>query len=138
MRGAALLSTITRWTAILGLGWAAITIFIWDLPTALGVVAGAAIGCGNFWLIARALGKMMSAPEEHRGSKWTAPAALLLKWPLLFGALALVLLYLPVTPQGVAMGAILSLVAAMFAALRAQGKSSPDSNSDDPPSTDAS
>lgn len=133
MRGAALLSTITRWTAILGLGWAAVTIFIWDIPTALGVVAGAAIGCGNFWLIARALGKMMNSPEEHRGSKWTAPAALLLKWPLLFGVLALVLLYLPVTPQGVAMGAVLSLVAAMFAALRAQGRVSAEADESNPP-----
>ncbi len=43
---------------------------------------------------------------------------MLVKWPLILGGLAIVMLYLPVSPQGVAIGALVSLVGGTTAAMR--------------------
>ena len=115
-----LLSRIVQWTVALTLpavvaGW-----FLWDFATALGVLCGAALGALNFILLGRSLQKMFAQPDEHRGSKWTLPVTMLIKWPLILGALAVVMLFLPVSPQGVAVGALVSLVAGATAALREQ------------------
>ena len=45
---------------------------------------------------------------------------MLVKWPLILGGLAIVMMFLPVSPQGVAIGALISLVAGATAALREQ------------------
>ena len=107
------------WTAALAVPTAMVSWWMWNPQTALGVVWGAALGGLNFWLLGKSLQRMFADPEQHRtGSKWTVPATMLLKWPLLLGALAIILLYLPVSPQGVAIGAVLSLAAGATAALR--------------------
>jgi len=115
-----LLSRIVQWTVALTLpvfvaGW-----FLWDFATALGILCGSALGALNFILLGRSLQKMFAQPDEHRGSKWTLPITMLLKWPLILGALAIVMMFLPVSPQGVAVGALVSLVAGATAALREQ------------------
>ena len=113
-----LLLRILQWTVALTVpvmlaGW-----FMWDFATALGVLCGSAIGALNFILLGRSMQKMFANPDEHRGSKWTIPVTMLVKWPLILGGLAIVMLYLPVSPQGVAIGALVSLVAGATAALR--------------------
>ncbi len=114
-----LLRRILVWTAALAGPATILSWWMWNPETALGVVAGAALGALNFWLLGRSLQRMFADPEQHRtGSKWTVPATMLLKWPLLLGALAIILLYFPVSPQGVAIGAVLSLAAGATAALR--------------------
>lgn len=113
-----LISRILQWTIALTIpvmlaGW-----FMWDFATALGVLCGSALGALNFILLGRSLQKMLANPEEHQGSKWTLPVTMLVKWPLILGGLAIVMLYLPVSPQGVAIGALVSLVAGATASLR--------------------
>jgi Na+-transporting NADH:ubiquinone oxidoreductase subunit NqrB len=113
-----LLARILQWTVALTVpvliaGW-----MMWDFATALGILCGAALGALNFILLGRSMQKMFSNPDEHRGSKWSMPVAMLLKWPLILGGLAIIMLYLPVSPQGVAIGALVSLVAGSTAALR--------------------
>jgi membrane protein YqaA with SNARE-associated domain len=105
------------WTVALGVLWAAIAGLLWDRAMALGVVAGAAVGGVNFWLLGRALGQVVADPERYRRpkSKWKVPAPLLLKWPLVLVMLLVVLLWLPVRAEGVAMGALISLVALTIA-----------------------
>lgn len=113
-----LLSRILQWTIAITVpvmlaGW-----FMWDFATALGVLCGSALGALNFILLGRSLQKMFANPEEHQGSKWTVPVIMLVKWPLILGGLAIVMLYLPVSPQGVAIGALVSLVAGATASMR--------------------
>ena len=113
-----LLSRILQWTIALTtpvmlIGW-----LMWDFATALGILCGSALGALNFILLGRSMQKMFANPDEHRGSKWTLPVTMLVKWPLILGALAIMMLYLPVSPQGVAIGAIVSLLGGTTAALR--------------------
>ena len=70
------------------------------LTAALGQLTGAL----------RDLTQIVADPERHRHAKWKIPKPLLLKWPLMLALLAVVLLWLPVRPEGVAMGALISLV----------------------------
>ncbi len=113
-----LLSRIVQWTIALTVPVMLIGGFMWDVATALGILCGSALGGLNFILLGRSLQRMFENPDEHRGSKWTLPVTMLVKWPLILGALAIVMLYLPVSPQGVAIGALVSLVAGATAALR--------------------
>jgi predicted permease len=113
-----LLSRIMQWTVALTAPVAVAGWFMWDFPTALGIVCGSALGALNFILLGRSLQKMFAQPEEHRGSNWTLPVTMLIKWPLILGALVLVMFFLPVSPQGIAVGALVSLVAGATAALR--------------------
>ncbi len=113
-----LLSRILQWTVALTVPVAIAGWLIWDSATALGIVCGSALGAANFVLLGRSLQKMFADPEEYRGSKWTVPVAMLVKWPLILGALAIVMFWLPVSPQGVAIGALVSLAAGSTAALR--------------------
>ena len=115
-----LLWRIVQWTLALTLPVAGAGWFLWDFATALGILCGAAVGALNFILLGRSLQKVFAQPEEHRGSKWTVPVTMLVKWPLILGALAIVMLLLPVSPQGVAIGALVSLVAGSTTALREQ------------------
>ena len=115
-----LLSRIMQWTAALTAPVAVAGWFMWDFPTALGIVCGAAIGALNFMLLGRSLQKMFAQPDEHRGSKWTLPVTMLIKWPLILGALVIAAFFLPISPQGIAVGALVSLVAGATAALREQ------------------
>ncbi len=113
-----LLSRILQWTVALTVPVFAAGWVLWDFSTALGILCGAGLGALNFLLLGRSLQRMFESPDEHRGSKWSLPIAMLLKWPLILGALAIVMFYLPVSPQGVAVGALVSLVAGSTAALR--------------------
>jgi len=115
-----LLSRILQWTIALTVpvtiaGW-----FLWDFATALGILCGSALGALNFMLLGRSLQKMFAKPDEHAGSKWTLPITMLVKWPLILGGLAIVMMFLPVSPQGVAVGALVSLAAGATAAVREQ------------------
>jgi membrane protein YqaA with SNARE-associated domain len=110
------------WTVVLGAIWAVIAAVVWGRAMALGVVAGAAIGGVNNFLLGRAVSKILANPDEHRKSKRKIPGPLLLKWPLLLGMLALVMLYLPVRPEGVAIGALISLVSLAIAGLESREK----------------
>ncbi len=111
---------ILQWTIALTLPVVIIGWLMWDFATALGILCGSALGSLNFILLGRSMQKMFANPDEHRGSKWTLPITMLLKWPLILGGLAIVMLYLPVSPQGVAIGAMVSLAAGSTAALREQ------------------
>ena len=121
------------WTAALGGMWAVITALLWDHTMALGVVAGAAIGGLNFWLLGRALAQVVADPERHRHAKWRIPKPLLLKWPLMLALFAIVLLWLPVRPEGVAMGALISLVSLTLAGWREQQVDPGDGSGSEPP-----
>ncbi len=120
------------WTVALGLLWAAIAGLLWDASMALGVLTGAAIGGLNFWLLGRALGQVMADPERFRNAKRKLPRPLLLKWPLILGMLALAVWWLPVRPEGIAMGALISLVSLMIAGLRERSAAEPDPPAPDP------
>ncbi|MGH1342875.1 MAG: ATP synthase subunit I [Nannocystales bacterium] len=113
-----LLSRILQWTVALTVPVMLVAWFMWDFSTALGILCGSALGALNFILLGRSMQKMFANPDEHRGSKWTLPVTMLVKWPLILGGLAIVMLYLPVSPQGVAIGALVSLVGGSTAALR--------------------
>ncbi len=113
-----LLSRILQWTVALTVPVMLIAWFMWDFATALGILCGSALGALNFILLGRSMQKAFANPEEHRGSKWTLPVTMLVKWPLILGGLAIVMLYLPVSPQGVAIGALVSLVGGTTAAMR--------------------
>lgn len=113
-----LLSRILQWTIALTVPVMLIGWFMWDFATALGVLCGSALGALNFILLGRSLQRMFESPDEHRGSKWTLPVTMLVKWPLILGGLAIVMMYFPVSPQGVAIGALVSLVAGATASLR--------------------
>ncbi len=115
-----LLSRIVQWTIALTVPVMLIGWLLWDFSTALGILCGSTLGALNFILLGRSLQKMFANPEEHQGSKWTLPIVMLVKWPLILGALAIVMMYLPVSPQGVAIGALVSLAAGSTAALREQ------------------
>ncbi len=87
----------------------------------LGIALGALLGWVNLWVLSRTLRAVLSSPEEHRPArqqKWVLPGVFLLKWPFLLLALAGILWYMPARPEGVAFGALLSLVGASIAALR--------------------
>jgi membrane protein YqaA with SNARE-associated domain len=120
------------WTVALGLLWAAIAGLLWDQAMALGVVAGAAIGGLNFWLLGRALGQMMADPEQFRNAKRKIPRPLMLKWPLIFALLAIAVWWLPVRPEGIAMGALISLVSLTIAGLRERSAGEPDPPAPEP------
>ena len=110
-----------RWSLGLGAAGTVTGAALGGLPLAAGVACGSVFGWVNLWLLARALKKTIARADEHRGrSKLVPPAALLLKWPGLLLALAVVLLYAPIAPEGVAIGAVLSLAAASIAAVRSR------------------
>ena len=109
-------------TVALGAVLAVIAAVVWDRAMALGVVAGAAIGGMNIFLLSKAVTKLLANPEEHRKAKRKIPGPLLLKWPLLLGMLALVMLYLPVRPEGVAIGALISLISLSIAGFKSREK----------------
>lgn len=109
------------WTAALTGVWGGIALWFWGYPMALGVALGALLGLANVWLLSRALSQLIANAAEHRpapGRKWSLPAVLLLKWPFILLALAVILWYMPARPEGVALGAALSLAAASIAALK--------------------
>jgi hypothetical protein len=116
------------WTFSLGAIVTVIAAALWGWEMGLGVISGAAIGWGNLWVLSRALRSMVERAEDYRpapGSKWALPTTLLIKWPLLLAVLGLVLLYTPARPEGVAIGAVLSLLAASVAAMRSRGAEAP-------------
>lgn len=115
-----LLRRMALWTVALGIPVAALFGLWQGFGWALGVVLGAALGYANLWMAARALRGIVASPHEHRpapGSKWALPTALLVKWPLILLALFGILWYSPARPEGVALGVVIALAAASFAAL---------------------
>lgn len=114
---AQLAAPIVRWTAWLASPTAALCGLLTGLQMAVGVMIGATFGGVNFWLLARALDKMVAQTQASRSSsKWALPVAMLLKWPLLALVLAGLLLYVPINPIGFCTGAILALAAGTAAA----------------------
>ena len=114
-----LLRQSALWTALLAAGVGIPAAWLWGFEMGLGVVLGALLGLANFALMARALGSVLSSPHDYRPTRpggWVLPGVLLLKWPLVLLALAVVLLYTPARAEGVGVGVILSLIAAVKAA----------------------
>jgi hypothetical protein len=119
---ALMMKRTAAWTLALASVGSAIALGLWGHEMALGLALGALVGLANVWLLSRALAGLVTNPEEHRpapGRKWTLPAVLLLKWPVILLALAIILWYMPARPEGVALGALLSLAAASIAARQA-------------------
>ena len=121
-----------RWTILFASAAGIITQLYWDWRMSLGVALGALIGHLHFSLLARAVANLLTPrggqqgtetdalrgvqadglPEEAGdpagGAKWTFRVVLL--------ALALVgiLWYMPARPEGVALGLVLALLAAVI------------------------
>ena len=136
-----LLRRAALWTLAMVVIAGAISLPLSGHEMSLGIALGALVGWVNLWLLARALRTMLRDPRQYRptGSRtWVLPGVLLLKWPFILLALALILWYMPARPEGVALGALLALVGASIAALRAnRGSTSQGSTDQDPapPST---
>lgn len=116
----------------------AISLVVFGREMSLGIALGALVGWVNLWLLARALRVMLRDPQQYRPAgprTWVLPGVLLLKWPFILLALALILWYMPARPEGVALGALLALVGASIAALR--GNRSPASPGPANPDPDA-
>ena len=113
----------------------ALVLMLWGAEWALGVALGALLGLVNVWLLSRAIGRLVANAGDHRpapGQKWALPMILLLKWPAVLLALAFILWYMPARPEGVALGALLPLVAASLAAR--EGKRGQSTEAQDPTS----
>jgi ABC-type nickel/cobalt efflux system permease component RcnA len=131
----AMMKRTSMWTLALASLASAAVLALSGSEMALGVALGALLGLVNVWLLSRALSRLVDNAGDHRpapGSKWTLPAVLLLKWPAILLALAVILWYMPARPEGVARGALLSLAAASIAARQGQRGRSVDA--DDPTS----
>lgn len=118
------------WTTVLVVIAGAICGPMFGTEMSLGIALGALVGWVNLWLLARALKVMLRDPQQYRptGSRtWVLPGVMLLKWPFLLLALAFILWYMPARPEGVALGALLALVGASIAALRAKSSDAPPS-----------
>jgi drug/metabolite transporter (DMT)-like permease len=126
---APLLRRAALWTLVMVAIAGAISLPLSGHEMSLGIALGALVGWVNLWLLARALRTMLRDPRQYRptGSRtWVLPGVLLLKWPFILLALALILWYMPARPEGVALGALLALVGASIAALRAnRGSTTP-------------
>jgi len=124
------------WTTLMAVVAGAISLPLFGHEMSLGIALGALVGWVNLWLLARALRTMLRDPRQYRptGSRtWVLPGVLLLKWPFILLALALILWYMPARPEGVALGALLALVGASIAALRAnRGTTTPSPEHQDP------
>lgn len=111
----------TAWTVGLAVIAGAISAVMFGSEMSLGIALGALLGLANFWMLARALRTVLGNPEQYRpGSKqtWVLPGVILLKWPFILLALGLILWYMPARPEGVAVGALLTLVGASIASIR--------------------
>lgn len=121
-----------RWTALFGSAAGIVTQLYWGWQMSLGVALGALIGYLHFSLLARAVANLLTPrrggegtetdavfrsqvdgyanePDDPAGgAKWTFRVVLL--------ALALVgiLWYMPARPEGVALGLVLALLAAVI------------------------
>lgn len=126
---APLLRRAALWTAAMAALAGAISLPLFGREMSLGIALGALVGWVNLWLLARALRAMLRDPQQYRpaGARtWVLPGVLLLKWPFILLALALILWYMPARPEGVALGALLALVGASIAAIGAnRGPTSP-------------
>ena len=119
---APLLRHAALWTTVMVAIAGAISLPLFGPEMSLGIALGALVGWVNLWLLARALRAMLRDPQQYRPAgqrTWVLPGVLLLKWPFILLALALILWYMPARPEGVALGAVLALVGASIAALRA-------------------
>lgn len=119
---ALLLRRAALWTAAMVAIAGAISLPLFGHAMSLGIALGALVGWVNLWLLARALRTMLRTPEQYRpggGRTWILPSVLLVKWPFILLALALILWYMPARPEGVAVGALLALLGASIASTRA-------------------
>lgn len=117
-----LLRRTLAWTVGLVVVSGAISHAVWGREMSLGIALGALVGLANLWLLARALKTVLGNAQQYRptaGATWVLPGVILLKWPLLLLALAMILWYMPARPQGVALGALLALVGASISAISA-------------------
>lgn len=103
-----LLAIISRYQlAVVALG-ALLTLVFWS-DAAPGVVAGGAVMAGNFWIMRRALEKLVDGGTGQR-TKLLYGLFLIGKFFLVMGSLALMVLVLRLHPLGIAVG-MLSLFA---------------------------
>jgi len=127
-----LLRRAALWTGLMVALAGAISLPLFGREMSLGIALGALVGWVNLWLLARALRAMLRDPQQYRPAgqrTWILPSVLLLKWPFILLALALILWYMPARPEGVAVGALLALIGASLAALKAnRAPASPDSD----------
>ena len=117
---APLLRRAALWTVVMAAIAGAISLPLFGREMSLGIALGALVGWVNLWLLARALRAMLRDPQQYRpaGARtWVLPGVLLLKWPFILLALALILWYMPARPEGVALGALLALVGASIASI---------------------
>jgi hypothetical protein len=117
-----LLRRAALWTGIMVAIAGAIALPLFGREMSVGIALGALVGWVNLWLLARALRAVLRDPQQYRPAAqrtWILPGVLLLKWPFILLALAFILWYMPARPEGVALGALLALVGASIAALRA-------------------
>ncbi|MCH9688524.1 MAG: hypothetical protein K0V04_44245 [Deltaproteobacteria bacterium] len=110
------------WTMAMVALTGAISQFVSGTEMTLGIALGALVGWANLWMLSAALGTVLRNPEQYRprGRRtWVLPGVLLLKWPFILLALVGILWYMPARPEGVAIGALLALLGASIASIRA-------------------
>ncbi len=101
-----------RWTFVLTVT-TCIVLGVWQgWELALGIALGALLAALNLRMLAGAVARFLQPSGARRSSllSW-------LRWPILALALAGILWYMPARPEGVAIGIVLSLVAACVAAV---------------------
>src|SRR5690606_38359053 len=100
---------------------------LWDPQIALGIALTTPVAIGWLWATAAAVHRMVSDPELRKegatpqgGGGWRLAA----KLPLVALALTFILWYMPARPEGVVLGVLNGLVAAVYAAFRHRSRAS--------------
>lgn len=118
---------LTRAGAVLALGWGAISALLGSFGTALAVLLTTPIAI--WWLrsTASAVMAFISDPRLAEEGAINAEAEggakgwqLMAKLPLVALALTIILWYMPARPEGVALGVLNGLLAAVYAGIRHQ------------------
>jgi hypothetical protein len=105
-----LLLVISRYQVLVVALAGLVTLFAWPEATP-GLVAGGLIMAANFWLMHQALNRLLDASASRR-TKLIYGLFLVLKFFLVMGALAVLVVVLRLHPMGIALG-LLSLFAAI-------------------------
>ena len=105
----------------------AISAIWWDVEVALGIALTTPVAIGWLYATAVAVHRMVSDPELRKegatpqgGGGWKLAA----KLPLVALALTFILWYMPARPEGVVLGVLNGLLAAVYAAFRHRSRAS--------------